>query len=115
MRAAPFCHQYDSLDAEVIATSFSFCGPKVAKIDGPPVLSSESRKSATAQHLRDPDSIIVAGVNTATLRNGLVKQLDFAGTPCFVKPGFEWSVESEDHEPAFAGNRLYPVGLFPYR
>ncbi len=45
----------------------------------------------------------------------LLHQLNLARTPGLVEPRIERAVEAQDHEPAFAGNRLHPVAFFSCR
>ncbi len=48
---------------------------------------------------------------SAPLANFLFHQLNIAWFPGLIEPRLERSVKSQDHEPAFAGNRLDPVAF----
>jgi hypothetical protein len=41
--------------------------------------------------------------------------IDFSRPPSLVEPWLQRPIEAQNHEPAFAGNRLHPVALFSFR
>ncbi len=62
------------------------------------------------------DALRKLGVTRFTISTSPpVDKLDLARLPGLVEPGFQRTVQAQDHEPALAGHRLDPVRLLARR